>query len=645
MSLINDPSFLDRDLGSTNGAILTFSGENPQIAALSCEGTIQVIYTGAGGQRVVDEYTDLDRQVVSVTTAAGSPIGIIGSVTELKIADTLSAIDLRALRSIEYLDLSGQTTLTGINLFGCRKLEYLDMSGCSSLSILDLKENVELQTLILSGCSSLLSLKLDNNTKLQTVDLTDCSALSYLDATMLTELQTLTLDGTQLESPNNTLILVKSVTSKDSSAIKRINERITSFGISPKDFGAVGDGISDDTDALRSCIKYASDNKCRIIIGLGEKYYVTGAINYYNGSYNDVTLDIVGCIPDKRGEYSISGYGGIIVKRGTSLFENKTIRGSICNVSVVGARDIDTNFFKKCSLSGLVVARCNITNFGAFLCDSGMSTVSMIHDNTFLTVFYFERAVEKNCSMVDSFIYNNYINGGAEPVDNSCFEFYNYNGSSIHDNFIDYYRTIYHPSSSTQATVGHINSHSNHYQVFRYFYIVGGRSQTMTLNSVNDFINWTDPPQLEKLRTYTPIKYTGRDGNAYDIPPFIFGNIGDTACINIDNITIENNVGSLIFFRGSTNSYAVAKARFYVSNMSEDMGKHGINLAEGGAGCYNNGQFRSSVFDTNFAFLVSSLPTVAAGWSNYWIGTKVILNHEIYVSKRSETQIIWEKES
>lgn len=211
MSLINDPSFLDRDLGSTNGAILTFSGENPQIAALSCEGTIQVIYTGAGGQRVVDEYTDLDRQAVSVTTAAGSPIGIIGSVTELKIADTLSAIDLRALRSLEYLDLSGQTTLTGINLFGCRKLEYLDMSGCSSLSVLDLKENVELQTLILSGCSSLLSLKLDNNTKLQTVDLTDCSALSYLDATMLTELQTLTLDGTQLDSPNNTLILSKSI--------------------------------------------------------------------------------------------------------------------------------------------------------------------------------------------------------------------------------------------------------------------------------------------------------------------------------------------------------------------------------------------------------------------------------------------------
>lgn len=415
-------------------------------------------------------------------------------------------------------------------------------------------------------------------------------------------------------------------------------------GLSPRDYGAKADGTTDDTEALRACIKATQTLGGKILIGRDEKYKVTGTLNYYDGDYNEVSLDIVGILPNKRGQYSVTGYGGIIVANGVSLFMNAQISGSISNVSIVGYRDESTYIFNNCSLSGFVMSYCNVTNFGAFMIDTSMSYVSHIKDNTFLSVFYFAKKGGKDVEMIDSFISGNYINGGSEPVDNYCFGFMSYNGSEIYSNFVDYYRTIYYPAASSSATVGHINSHDNQYQVFRYFYYVGGSSVTMTLNSNNDAINWTDPNKLAKLQTYTPIKYTGKDGNNYDLPPYVFGNVGSTSIINITNITLERNVGNVLFFRGDLNTYDYIKRRFHVANSSGYLANGKVAYAQGGAGCYNNGTYKHIKFDTNFAFPVTTLPSLALGWSNYFIGTKVIFNNQLYTATLVGTAVVWVSE-
>lgn len=208
MALINDPAFLDRDLGSTNGAILRFLDEEPTIT-LSCTGEIQVIYTNAAGEQQTETYADLEAEEITVAAAAASPTYLIGAVTFISTANQLQSVDLRALRTLTTLDLSGQTDIYSINLYGCRKLEELNLSGCTGLQQLDLKENTLLQQLNLSGCAGLQQLDLRTNTLLRVVDLTDCTGLSYLDATMLTKLEELHIDGTQLQSPGNTLLIAR----------------------------------------------------------------------------------------------------------------------------------------------------------------------------------------------------------------------------------------------------------------------------------------------------------------------------------------------------------------------------------------------------------------------------------------------------
>jgi hypothetical protein len=248
--------------------------------------------------------------------------------------------------------------------------------------------------------------------------------------------------------------------------------------LTPKMFGAKGDGITDDTEALRKAI-YESHITGKMLYFPNDcKCLISGALNYYNGEYYNVTLNIRGVLPSGKWEYASSKYGGICIKNDCNVFYGKTISGEISNLSVTGVRSEGVHFFDNCNLSSIYIHGCNITNFGAFLYDSGLSGVSRIDSNTFLTNFYFHRAVDKYTAITDSYITNNYINGGQEPTNNACFEFQNGNGSTIQGNFIDYYKVIYRPVG--QATAELPTSIGNQYQVFLYLYEVnhGG-----TLNS------------------------------------------------------------------------------------------------------------------------------------------------------------------
>ena len=408
------------------------------------------------------------------------------------------------------------------------------------------------------------------------------------------------------------------------------NEPFFEDYLTPQMFGAVGDGIRDDTDALRKALFVSSEQGKTLYFPSGYKYKITGTLNYYRGEYQNLTLNMVGNIPIKKGSYVPQEYGGIIVSRGVKLFQNAIMTGSIDRVCITGQRDLDIHFFDNCECKGLVIARSNISNFGALFYDSKLCSLSQVIQNTFLTLYYFARNEKSSNGMIDSNISFNYINGGMENNDNSCFEWSYYNGSSISNNFIDYYRTIYAPKAvSRQPFVGP-QSYSNQYQVFRYFYESNPSLISFVFTSSSDTFNWNDPLSLKKLRDYVPATYKGKDGKRYDIPPYV-ACCNATWNITISNAKIERNMRSLVFVSSSLTEYEYN--RFDVSFTGNNKYREGqINYKQGDVNpYYNNGSYSQNRMNIEgIVEVLDHLPVFKRGWSGTISGRTVMVNGRVY---------------
>ena len=222
--------------------------------------------------------------------------------------------------------------------------------------------------------------------------------------------------------------------------------------LTPMMYGAKGDGKKDDTESLRRAI-YESDRQGKVLyFPSGYQFRVAGTLNYYQGKYHSYKLNMLGCIPIKNGSYTPSKYGGIVVDKGVSLFKSAIIQGSIERVCIIGKRDLSVRFFDHCECDGLVIHRCKISNFGVLFADTKVHSVSQITQNTFLTLYYFSKNEDTSSGFMDSSISFNYINGGVELNDNSCFEWAYYNGATVSNNFIDYYRIIFYPKATKKQT-------------------------------------------------------------------------------------------------------------------------------------------------------------------------------------------------
>ena len=409
--------------------------------------------------------------------------------------------------------------------------------------------------------------------------------------------------------------------------------------LTPKDFNAVGDGVTDDTQALREAI-YASHNTGKVLFfPAGAKYIITDALNYYNGAYYDLTLNMSGSLPSAKGEYTLSNHGGIKLNAAGTIFKNARIYGSIRNMSFVGKRDETYHFFENCDLHNVVITQNNISNFGAFMYDTGTGGVTRVFENQFLTVFYFQRQVSSNKALTDSFITNNYINGGQELTDNACFEFNYYNGSVIQGNFIDYYHTIYRYKGS--AHYQGPTSIGNQYQVFMYFYTLGKASGGSFFSS-GDAFNWNDKNKLEHLLKYKEYTYIGTDGITYDIPTFIY-QPKENFQITIKDAYIQNNVGNVVFIPQSITQFpsGLADANFIGINKYQQ-GK--ISYKKGDANpFYNSGTSPKLKIEPYFALEVTELPDIRIGWSPYPNGARILFNNQEYraLSKYDASTSSW----
>ena len=401
--------------------------------------------------------------------------------------------------------------------------------------------------------------------------------------------------------------------------------------LTPMMYGAVGDGKHDDTEALRKAL-YESDKRGKVLyFPSGYHFRVTATLNYYNNKYRSYTLNMLGCIPIKNGSYSPKEYGGIAVENGVSLFKSSIIRGSIERVCITGKRDLSVRFFDHCECKGLVIQGCNISNFGVLFSDTSVYSVSQITQNTFLTLFYFSKNENTSSGFIDSTISLNYINGGMEQNDNSCFEWAYYNGSIISNNFIDFYRTVYFPKASKKQTFVGPLSYSNQYQVFRYFYAAGSDNlQSITFSSVADSFNWNDIATLEKLQKYESITYKGKDGKQYEMPPYI-GVCHSAWNISIKDAKIERNMKSLVFIYSGLTEYE--SNRFEVSFVGNNPYKKGqIHYKEGAPKpYYNNGKYpQNKVIIEGIVEELDELPQLSMGWMSSYHGHNVQVKGQRY---------------
>lgn len=415
--------------------------------------------------------------------------------------------------------------------------------------------------------------------------------------------------------------------------------------LTPQMFGAVGDGIIDDTEAMRRALLESSAKGKILYLPAGLKYKVTGTLNYYEGSFHELTLNLLGCNPLKNGSYSPKESGGIMVSKGVELFKNSSISGSIERVCFTGQRDLSVRFFCNCKCKSLVITGCNISNFGVLFYDSELFSVSEISHNTFLTLYYFSKNDKTSSAMTDATISYNYINGGAELNDNSCFEWANYNGSIVSNNFIDYYRTIYSPkAASKQAFIGPL-SYSNQYQVFRYFYLPGNdHISSIVFTSASDAFNWNDPEKLEKLRKYKAVSYIGKDNKKYIIPPYV-AQCNSTWSISISDAKIESNMGTLVFVNSSLTEYE--HNRFEVSFVGNNPYKDGlIKYREGDSKpFYNNGEYRNnSMKISGIVEVLDALPNSTIGWSSSVQGRMVKVKDKTYRSINKKEGKDWKSE-
>lgn len=398
--------------------------------------------------------------------------------------------------------------------------------------------------------------------------------------------------------------------------------------VNVKQFGAKGDGVSDDTERVKIAIKYHVDKRYKLMF-VGT-FFVTDSLMNKEDYTDEVYINFEGIKPLQETTYSGRNNSVILFKNGISLFQGITLKGSIYRTTFVPqSRSTTGCIFKNCKLASFCFMYNSVSNILAFCLDTSLSSTSKIAYNKFLTVYYFAKNETSDAACTDSTICHNYINGGAELNDNACFQWCFFNGSTVSHNFIDYYRAIYEPKSNQAFYFQGPMSSMNQYQVFRYLYLQGEAS-SITFHSCGDIINWTDISKLEKLRQFVPIMYKDKNDIEHEMPPYTI-QVNGMNNIVFNSLYIQNNVSDLIFIQSGLSGYKNAgctvRGLTIVSYISKGLYDKYVNQVDE---IFIGGTYKNNMVDIPFIKTLDELPTVSAIWGAYYPGEKVRVGDNCY---------------
>lgn len=449
--------------------------------------------------------------------------------------------------------------------------------------------------------------------------------------------------------------------------------------IYPEWFGCIGDEVTDDTENLRKAL-YASHNlKIQLFLNPKKTYYVTDTLNYINGNYYDITLNIVGPLHDTPSlTFNPDIKCSIRLKHAITLFKNAVITGVIknCIISVYDWQLSGTTMFYNCSCVGLTISHCELGRFTNFFHNCSLYSMSVIENNRIQT-YNFAKS-DEDCDtqgLVDSYIIRNFITGNMREVENTedyagvFSEWSTYNAATITNNFIDFFRIIFAPTKMDM--IDSPVSMQNNYQVFRYFYsrekmfedkecTQPSVYKTAKIHSIGDSFNWTNINSLDWLKKIKPlyikefrrnIKDSKNEEVNIEVPSYIITNTSNGGTIKDANI--ERNIDKFVFIstlivRGN----AVFDFSFK-QNFSYDVDNtyNRLYLLEEEGYYYYYNQYQYPIIDKTYIKVdkLPELPSQYSDWYKYPIGYKVKYNDSIYklsVIKYADKQIYeWVKET
>lgn len=428
--------------------------------------------------------------------------------------------------------------------------------------------------------------------------------------------------------------------------------------VRPEWFGAKGDGIADDTEAVRMAFfvcnyKGEDDDRdgCRLFCNPKKFYKISGNINHYNGKDYALSLNCVGNIPPFTTAYNHINSVTFMITGGISMFQNANISGNLSNCKIVTQNySVDNTYiFNNCECNRLDFSYNTIDRVEAFLYNTTLQGITKIHDNRIVSE-YFAKVDKTNSGFVDSSIYNNYISGDVgrtANIDNYCFGWYTYNGSIIRNNFIDFFNCIYSPQLQDSNDI--VLSIGNQYQVFRYFYTISSgfkdselktRTYGTTINSTGDSFNWLDPESLPFLKLLKPyyckvqhfqISTTSVVDEIKEVPPYIVCN--SSYSLSIRNANIEGHIREFIYWEAPLSdikNYKINVDFIRQPNYSSN-NDFLIEKSDSYYPYYNERNIDGDVHVNGYDVL-DTLPEIKNHglWCNYPFGYKVKVGKNIY---------------
>ena len=326
----------------------------------------------------------------------------------------------------------------------------------------------------------------------------------------------------------------------------------------PEWFGAKGDGVTDDTLAIKKTILNFSSR--HYVIKILKSFRITDTL-ISNTDTTDITCIIKG-VRNKYSVYRTTEYdGGFKLDKGVNLFVGIAFSHSVFENLVISVEDIQQaenldnsgSIFKNCTFSKSIIESCSITGVGSVFYNTQVTTLSKIKNNCFLFIHNFAHCDRTNVTwyFVDSVLEENYIDGASGATsseDNDCFEWGQWQGSTVINNFIDYYRCIYNPTQNIQGNVDlNINSIGNHYEVFRYLYNPysnNGDWINIHISSIQDSFSHTIESNT-RIQTMPTFKYT-KGSQEYSYPNSIVWIGGYRKEISFINTKLTQNIGNVL---------------------------------------------------------------------------------------------------